>query len=71
MKWCWEPRCSSQVRPVCQGTFWVASRVPSTVSNLKTERGTSLEMPSRERASSCDGGGTTCFLSICGVILEL
>ena len=30
-------------RPVCLGTFWFASRVPSTVSNFKTERGTSLE----------------------------
>ena len=43
MKWCWEPRCSSRVRPVWRGTFWVTSRVPSTVSTLKTERGTSLE----------------------------
>ena len=34
---------SSQVRPVCRGNFGVASRVPSTVSNFKTKRGTSLE----------------------------
>ena len=38
------------------GTLWVASRLPSTISNFKTECGTSLEMPSQERASSCDGG---------------
>ena len=43
MKWCREPRCSSRVRPKCRGTFWVASRVPSTVSTFKTERGTSPE----------------------------
>ena len=28
----------------CHGTFEVASRVPSTVSHFKTERGNSLEM---------------------------
>ena len=44
MKWCWEPRWSPRVRPVCHGTFEVASRVPSTVSHFKTERGNSLEM---------------------------
>ena len=33
------------MRPVCHGTFEVASRVPSTVSHFKTERGNSLEMP--------------------------
>ena len=70
-KWCREPRSSSRGRPVCWGTFWVASRVPSTVLTFKTELGTSLEMLSRERASSCDGRGTTCFFSSCGGILEL
>ena len=44
MKWCREPQCSSRVSPVFRGTFWVASRVPSAVSNFKTERGTSPEM---------------------------
>ena len=44
MKWCREPRWSPRVRPVCHGTFEVASRVPSTVSHFKTERGNSLEM---------------------------
>ena len=34
----------SRVRPVCHGTFEVASRLPSTVSHFKTERGNSLEM---------------------------
>ena len=38
----WELRCSPQVRPVCWGTFGVASRVPSTVSHFKNERGTTL-----------------------------
>ena len=59
------------MRPVCQGTFCVASRLPSTISNFKTARGSSLETPSRERASSCDGGGTTWFFSSWGGILEL
>ena len=59
MKWSREPRCSSRVRPACGGTFWVASRVPSTVSTFQTERGTSLETLWRERASSCNDGGTT------------
>ena len=44
MKWCREPRWSPRVRPVCHGTFEVASRVPSTVSHFKMERGNSLEM---------------------------
>ena len=43
MKWFWEPRCSSGVRPGCQGTLWVTSRVQSTISTFKTERGTSPE----------------------------
>ena len=44
MKWCREPRWSPRVIPVCHGTFEVGSRVPSTVSHFKTERGNSLEM---------------------------
>ena len=32
MKWFQETRCSSRVRPVCQGTLWVASRVPRALS---------------------------------------
>ena len=71
MKWCRESRCSPRVRPVCWGNFLVASRVPSTVSHFKTERGTSLETLSQARASSCDDGGTTWFFSRCGGILEL
>ena len=39
--------------------FGVVSRVPSSVSHFKMERGTSLEMLKRARASSCDDGGTT------------
>ena len=71
MKWCWEPRCSSRVRPVGWGTFLVASKVSSAISNVKTERGTSLEKLYQERASSCDDGGTSWFFSSCGGILEL
>ena len=74
MKWCRELRCSPRVRPVYQGTFGVASRVPSTVSHVKMERmerGTSLETLYRIRASSCDDEGTTWFFSSCGGILLL
>ena len=37
IKWCRETPCSSRMRPVCQGTFCVASRVSSTISNFKRE----------------------------------
>ena len=37
---------------------------------LQSERGTSLETPSRARASSCQEVGTTWFFSSCGGILE-
>ena len=56
MQWCREPRCSSRVRLVCRGTFWVATSVPNTVSTFKMECGTSLETLQRERASSSDDG---------------
>ena len=39
-KWCRELWCFPRVRPVCQGTLGVASRVPSTVLYLRMERGT-------------------------------
>ena len=35
IKWCWETRFSSRVRTVCRGTFWVASRLSTTVSNSR------------------------------------
>ena len=54
-----------------RGTFSIASGMPNTVSNFKTERGTSLETLWRERDSSCDDGGTTWFFSIWDGILEL
>ena len=41
---CQETQCSSRVTPICQGTFSVASKVSSTVSNFKREHGISLEM---------------------------
>ena len=43
MKWCQELRCSLGVRLVYWGTFGVASRVPSSISNFMTKHGTSLE----------------------------
>ena len=45
MRWCQEPQCSPPVRPVCPGTFGVASKVQSTVSHFKMECKTSFEMP--------------------------
>ena len=59
------------MRKVCWGTFWVASRVSSTVSNLMSERGISLETLQQERASYRDDGGTSWFFSSCVGILEL
>ena len=53
------------------GTFWVASRVSSTISNFKRERGISLETLQWERASSRDDGGSPSVFSSCGGILEL
>ena len=41
------------------GDFLGASRVSSPVSNFKRERGISLEMLQKERASSRDDGGTS------------
>ena len=49
------------MRPVCWGTFWVASRVSSTVSNFKREHEISLETLQREGASSHDNRGTSWF----------
>ena len=49
----------------------VAGRLSGTVSPFRAEQGTSLETPSRARASSCQEVGTTWFFSSCGGILEL
>ena len=49
------------MRTVCGGTFWVASRVSSTVSNFKWEHGISLETLQQERASFGDDAGTRGF----------
>ena len=59
------------MRPVRRGTFGVALRVPNIILHFKTEHGTSFETLERARASSCDDGGTTCFFSSWGGILEL
>ena len=56
-----ETHCSSRVRPVCPGTFLVASRMSSTVSNFKRERGISLEKLQWESASSRNDGGPRGF----------
>ena len=49
IKLCWEtPQCSSRVRLLCQGTFFIASRVSSAISNFKREHIISLEMISRK-----------------------
>ena len=64
IKWSWEMRCSSRVRLVCCGAFWVASRVSSTISNFKRESGISLQTLQREEASSHDDGGTSWFSQV-------
>ena len=43
IKLCQETRGSSRVRLVCRGTFWVASRVSSTVLNFKSDHGISRD----------------------------
>ena len=53
------------------GLLGVAGRLSGTVSPFRAEQGTSLETPSRARASSCQEEGTTWFFSSCGGILEL
>ena len=53
------------------GLLGVAGRLSGTVSPFRAEQGTSLETPSRARASSCEEVGTTLFFSSCGGILEL
>ena len=53
------------------GLLWVAGRLSGTVSPFRAEQGTSLETPSRARASSCQAVGTTWFFSSCGGILDL
>ena len=56
---------------VSGGLLGVAGRLSGTVSPFRAEQGTSLETPSRARASSCQAVGTTWFFSSCGGILEL
>ena len=53
------------------GLFGVAGRLSGTVSPFRAEQGTSLETPSRARASSCKEVRTTWFFSSCGGILVL
>ena len=53
------------------GLLGVAGRLSGTVSPFRAEQGTSLETPSRARASSCQEVGTTWFFSSCGGILML
>ena len=49
----------------------VAGRRSGTVSPFRAEQGTSLETPSRARASSCQEVGTPWFFSSCGGNLDL
>jgi len=48
------------------GTFCVASRVSTTISNFRRESGISGETLQWERASSGNDGGTVWFFSSCG-----
>ena len=69
-KRCRDPRCSPQGNPACRGILGVAGRLSGTVSPFRAEQGTSLETPSRARASSCQDVGITWCFSSCGGILE-
>ena len=52
------------------GNFWGSQVGCQRPSPFRAEQGTSLEIPSRARASSCQEVGTTWFFSSCGGILE-
>ena len=64
IKRCVQTRCSSLVRLVCRGTFWIASRGSSTALNFKRERGTSLETLQWEGPSFCNDGEPRGFLQL-------
>ena len=71
IKLCWETRCSSRVRPLCQGTFWVASRLSSTVSNFKRDLGVTLKVHPRSQASSrVEAKNSDLLFSSNGYLLE-
>ena len=55
----------------CAAVYGVAGRLSGTVSPFRAEQGTSLETPSRARASSCEEVGTTWFFWSCSGILVL
>ena len=57
--------------PCVSVNLGVAGRLSATVSPFRAEEGTSLETPSRARASSCQEVGTPWFFSSCGGNLEL
>ena len=71
MKWCREPWCSSRGRQVCQGTFWVASRVPGTVRPSRRNvglllrwcrgKGLHLSMTWEQRGFSRDAAGFSSY----------
>ena len=70
-KRCRDPRCSPRGNPACRGTFGGRRKAVRDRFALQGGKGTSLETPSRARASSCQEVGTTWFFSSCGGILEL
>ena len=70
-KWCQETSVLVSRETGMLGNFVGRIKADMYRFDFKTARGTSLETPSPERASSCDGGGTTWFFSSCGGILEL
>ena len=70
-KWCRDPRCCPRGNPACRGTNGGRRKAVRDCFALRAEQGTSLETPSRARASSCQEVGTTWLFSSCGGILEL
>ena len=57
-----EQRSHEEIRDEPRGWGHMPN-APDSPVRFKTERGTSLEMLERARASSCDDVGTTCFFS--------
>ena len=59
--WCLEPRCSPRVRPVCWGSFWVASRVKLPFHTSRRNEGLLLKCCSGHGPHRAMTGKARCF----------
>ena len=63
--WGLSPACCLWAHSVAQSCLTLCDPVDCS-PRFRAEQGTSLETPSRARASSCQAVGTTWFFSSCG-----